>query len=66
MIVLKRGKLVSEGIKMPDGEVLKSLEDGDEYKYLGILEADNIKHETMKNNIKKNTSGGLEKFLAPN
>ena len=34
---------------MPHGEVLKSLEDGDEYKYLGVLEADNIKHETMKN-----------------
>ena len=58
MIVIKRGKLVrSEGIKMPDGEVLKSLEVGDEYKYLGVLEADNIKHDTMKNNINKPTRG---------
>ena len=40
MIVLKRGKLVqSDGIKMPDGEMLKSLEEGDNYKYLGVLEA---------------------------
>ena len=65
MIVIKRGKLVrSEGIKMPDGEVLKSLEDGDEYKYLGVLEADNIKHETMKNNIKKEYVRRIRKILS--
>ena len=65
MIVIKRGKLVrSEGIKMPDGEVLKSLEEGDEYKYLGVLEADNIKHETMKNKIKKEYVRRIRKILS--
>ena len=34
-IVLKRGKLVkSDGIKLPDGKEMKSLNEGDGYKYL--------------------------------
>ena len=45
-IVLKRGKFVqSDGIKIPVGE---SLEEGDNYKYLGVLETDNIKHQTKR------------------
>ena len=36
---------------MRDGEMLKSLEEEDKYKYLGVLEADNIKHQAMKDAI---------------
>jgi hypothetical protein len=43
MIVLKRGKLVmSDGIKLPDAKEIKSMNKGDGYKYLGIIEADKI------------------------
>ena len=43
VLIMKGGKVVkSEGISMPDG-----------YKYLGILEADGVKHEEMKDQIKE-------------
>ena len=42
MLVMKKGKIVkSVGIEFPDGKVIKSLHEGESYKYLGILEADN-------------------------
>ena len=53
VLIMKRGKVVkSEGISMPDGKMMKNIEEGG-YKYLGILEADGVKHEEMK---EKNTS----------
>ena len=40
MLVMKKGKIVkSVGIELPDGKVIKSLQEGESYKYLGILEA---------------------------
>ena len=52
-ITLKRGKL-SGGIpvSLPGGGEIQQLEEEDNYKYLGILEADNIKHNHMKTKIK--------------
>ena len=41
----------SDGVMMPDGEMLKSLEEEDKYKYLGLLEVDHIKHQAMKDAI---------------
>ena len=53
VLIMKRGKVVkSEGISMPDGKMMKNIEEGG-YKYLGILEADGVKHEEMKDQIKK-------------
>ena len=41
MLIMEKGKIVkSVGIELPDGKVIKSLHDGESYKYLGILEAD--------------------------
>ena len=51
---MKRGKVIkSKGISMPDGKMMNGsiLECG--WKYLGILEADNEKHEEMKGQRKK-------------
>ena len=50
---MKRGKIVkSEGIKLPDGEVMKQV--GQEgYTYLGIIELDKIKETEMKEEITK-------------
>ena len=51
-ISLNRGKIVkSEGITLPDGTEIKTLEEGDHCKYLGILEADQILTEKMKQKV---------------
>ena len=41
MLVMEKGKIVkSVGKELPDAKVIKSLHEGEIYKYLGILEAD--------------------------
>ena len=51
ILTMKRGKIVkSEGIKLPDGEVIKQV--GQQaYTYLGITELDKIKETEMKEKI---------------
>ena len=54
MQVMEKGKIVkSVGIEFPDGEVIKLLQEGQSYKYLGILEADKSFEEKMKLNVSK-------------
>ena len=49
MLVMEKGKIVkSVGIELPGGKVIKSLQEGESYKYLGILEADKFLEEKMK------------------
>ena len=48
----------SSGIDLPLGEIIKSLEEDGAYKYLGVLEADNIKHNEIKQEI-------LKEYVAP-
>ena len=49
MLVMEKGKTVkSAGIELPDGKVIKSLQEGESYKYLGISEADKFLEEKMK------------------
>ena len=51
---MEKGKIVkSVGIELPDGKVIKSLQKGENYKYLGILEADRFLEEKMKLNFLK-------------
>ena len=53
-LVMEKGKIVkSVGIELPDGKVIKSLQEGESYKYLGILEADKFLEEQMKLNVSK-------------
>ena len=55
MLVMKKEKIVkSVGIELPDGKVIKSLQEDENYKYLRILEADKFLEEKMKlNNLKE-------------
>ena len=54
MLVMEKGKIVkSVGIELLDGKVIKSLQEGESYKYLGILEADTFLEEKMKLNVSK-------------
>ena len=55
MLVMEKGKIVkSVGIELPDGKVIKSLQEGESYKYLVIVEADKFLEEKMKLNVWKN------------
>ena len=58
-LVTEKGKIVkSVGIELPDSEVIKSLQEGESYKYLGILEADNFLEEKMKLMFQRNILEG--------
>ena len=49
MLVMEKGKIVKlVGIELPDGKVIKSLQEGKNYKYLGILDAEKFLEEEMK------------------
>ena len=54
MLVIEKGKIVTSiSIELPDGKVIKSLQEGESYKYLGILQADKFLEENMKLNVLK-------------
>ena len=64
MLVMEKGKIVkSVGIELPDGKVIKSLQEGASYKYLGILEVDNFLEEKMKLNVSEEYIRRLRKVL---
>ena len=53
VLVLKRSKIVKmEGVVLPDGQVMKEIEDRG-YRYLGILETDELKEKEMKDLFSK-------------
>lgn len=64
-LTMKRGKLMkSDGISLPDGNKIRSLdEEGAGYKYLGILETDTIKHDEMKQTVRKEYFRRVRKIL---
>ena len=64
MLATEKGKIMkSVGIELPDGKVIKSLQEGESYKYLGILEADKFSEEKMKMNVAKEYIRRLRKVL---
>ena len=64
MLVIETGKIVkSVGKELPDGKVIKSLQEGESYKYLGILEAERFLGEEMKLKVSKEYFRRLKKVL---
>ena len=51
------------GIDLPDSKVIKSLQEGESYKYLGILEAEKFLEEKMKLNVLEEYIKRLRKVL---
>ena len=50
----KRGKIVnSDGIELSNEKVIKLIEEGESYKYLGVLDADELMVNEMKDKVKK-------------
>ena len=62
LLVIEKEKIVnSVGIELPDSKVIKSLQEGESYKYLGILKAVKFLEEKMKLNVLKEYIGRLRK-----
>ena len=62
MLVIEKGKIVkSVGIGLPHGKVIKSFQEGESYKYLGILEAERFLGEEMKLKVSKEYFRRLKK-----
>ena len=63
-LVIEKGKIVkSVVIELRDGKVIQSFQEGESYKYLGILEADKFLEEKMKLNVLKEYIRRLRKVL---
>ena len=61
---MEKGKIVkSVDIELPDVKVIKLLQEGESYKYLGILEADKFLEEKMKLNVSKEYIRRIRKVL---
>ena len=64
MLVMKKGKILkSVGIELPDGKVIKLLQGGESYKYLGILDVDKFLEEKIKLNVLKKYIRRIRKVL---
>ena len=58
MLVMKNGKQQNrEGIKLPNQEKVRTLEEKETYKYFGILEGSPITQVEMREKIKKSLKG---------
>ena len=64
MLVMKKGKIVkTDVIQLPNDKVINSLEEGESYKYLGVLEADEVMVKEMKDKVKKEYYRRVRKML---
>ena len=64
VLIMKREKFhYCEGIKLPDGQSIKGLDEGDGHKYLGMLEVDEVKHTEMKEIVTKEYIRRVRKIL---
>ena len=53
VLTMKKGKMAnSDGIALPNKTTMKGLKEGDSYKYLGVIKADEMKHHEMKEKVK--------------
>ena len=61
---MKKGKIVkSDGIQLPSDKVITLLEEGENYKYLSVLEADEVMVSEMKDKVKKENYRRVGKVL---
>ena len=66
MLVMKSDKRHrTDGIELPNQDKIRTLAEKETYKYLGILEADTIKHVQMNDKIQKEYLRRTRKLLDP-
>ena len=64
VLIMKWGKACTcEGIVLPHVQVMRGLEEGYGYKYVGVLEADDVKHNEMKQSMSKDYLKRIRKIL---
>ena len=64
MLVIEKRKIVkSVCIELPEGKVINPLQEGESYKYLGILETDKFLGDKMKLKVCKECFRRLKKVL---
>ena len=64
LLVKNSGKRhLSDGMEIPNQNKIRTLAKNETYKYLGILDADTIKQEEMKNKIPKEYFRRTRKLL---
>ena len=61
---MKKGKVAnSDEITLPNKPTMKGLEEGDRYKYLGVIQAHETKHHEMKEKVKTEYYKRVRKIL---
>ena len=64
MLVMKSGKRqLTDGMELPNKDMMKTLAENESYRYLGVLEADTIKQAEMKEKIQKEYLRRTRKLL---
>ena len=64
MHVIKSGKWhITDGMELPNQDIIRMLGENETYKYLDILEADTIKQVEMKDKIQKEYCRRTRKLL---
>ena len=61
---MKEGKMAnSDGVVLPNETTMKGLKKGGSYKYLGVIQADGMKHHEMKEKVRKEYYRQVRKIL---
>ena len=64
MLVMKSGERhMTDGMELPNQDIIRTLEENETYQYLDILEADTIKPVQMKDMIRKEYLRRTQKLL---
>ena len=64
MLVMKTGKShMTDGMKLPNHDKIRTLGEKETYKYLGVLEADTLKQVELKDKIRKEYPRRTRKLL---
>ena len=64
VFIMKRGRQIkSDGVKIPGSNVIRSLQENDGYKYLGVLQNDEVMEKEMKEVVTKEYKRRVRKVL---
>ena len=64
VLIMKRGRQIkSDGVKIPGSNVIRSLQENDGYKYLGVLQNDEMKEKEMKEIVTKEYKRRVRKVV---
>ena len=65
LIIKSRKPQMTKRIELPNQEKIRTFREKEIYKYLGVLEADTMKHAEMKEKIKEEYFKERENYTKP-